>query len=220
MSVRVVILEDDYYARESIATHLQRDAAIRVVGEFATAESLIAALGEVRAAVCWLDLDFPQVSQLGVETAQRLHSLYPQLKLLASALEARPEYGALLGSVLDGLVLKHECAHSLSLAISAVMRGMKVITPHVQERLTLSTCAGYWVLRPIPLPHDLPPHLQRAAYLRYVRQLTPDQIAEELTLSLSTVESYLKIVKGALHLDGRDHLLTRGFMTVTRGYNP
>lgn len=219
MDIRVVILEDDFYAREAVATLLQRDCAIRVVGEYAWPDELLADLsaGRSRANVCWIDLDFPDQPDSGIECVRHLRQAAPELRLICSALMLQPGYGELWAMGVSGLVLKGECGHAVGLAVSLTAEGWRVVTPGARVLLADGADPHVCVIEPVGLPRDLSPHLRRVARLRYARQLTPDQIAEELALSLSTVESYLKIIKSALYLDGRERLLTRGFMSVTRG---
>jgi DNA-binding NarL/FixJ family response regulator len=152
-----------------------------------------------------------------LELVQRLGVAAPSVRVLGSTLALQPEHEQLWALGLAGLVLKHECGNAVGVAVRAVAQGWRVVTPGARALVGNEANPRVWVLRSAALPDDLPPHLQRVAYLRYVRQLTPDQIAEELVLSPNTVESYLKIIKSALHLDGRTQLLTRGFVAVTHG---
>ena len=83
MSIPTVVVEDDFYAREAIATRLQRDSGVRVIGEYAWPDELLADLagGRVRPAVCWVDLDFPQCAETGHECVSRLCIVQPDWTL-------------------------------------------------------------------------------------------------------------------------------------------
>lgn len=214
-SVRVVIVDSDFYAREAVATRLQRDPEIRVVGEHTRFDELLVALSnkEIQPHVAWVGLESQPEGWL-----QRGSDTSPELRWLGCALALQPEHQQLWKQGLAGIVLKHECGDAIGLAICAVAQGQHVITPGVQPMLGKGESGDQaWVLQPSLMPKHLSPHLLRVAYLRYVRQLTPDQIAEELMLSANTVESYLKVIKSALQLDGRANLLTRGFVAMTHG---
>lgn len=210
-NIRVAIVEDDAFARETVATWLGRDEALRVVGEYARLADLLEALdyGLPRPAVCWFDLDFP--CGVPVESPHLLWAAAPGVRVVASALAPRLEHAALWPLGLDGWVLKQECGTAAPLAVWAAAHGWRVATPGVLEWLPDQT--EVLVTTPAPWPLDFPPHLQRVAYLRYGRYLTPEQIAEELVLSGQTVESYLKVIKQALGLD-RKQLLAQGFRAL------
>lgn len=214
MTIRVAIVEDDFFAREALATWLQRDTGIRVVGEYPTLGEVV--LDEALAAapaVWWIDLDGPFAMD-GAESVRWVRAVMPTARILASALQPRPEHPSLWAQGVEGLVLKHECAWAAGVAVRAVAAGWRVLTPGLLSPCGDGLRPADHVLPTPQLPHDLPAHLRRILYLRYVRQLTPDQIAAELVLSANTVESYLKIVKSALQLEGREQLLTRGFMAL------
>ncbi|MCI0626817.1 MAG: hypothetical protein L0387_35080 [Acidobacteria bacterium] len=218
MSIRVVVVEDDFYAREAVATRLQRDSGIRLVGEYAWPDDLLAdlAYGPIQPDVCWVDVDFPKCAEVSLECFERMRMKWPEMRVLGSTLAFQSEHEELWRQGLAGLVLKHECGNAIGLAVRAAAQGWRVLTSGTLALANIkSDKARVRIVQPLALPGDMPHHLSRVANLRYIRQLTPDQIAEELVLSENTVESYLKVIKRVLHLEGRERLLTRGFMVMT-----
>jgi DNA-binding NarL/FixJ family response regulator len=219
-SARVIILEDDFFARDAIAQRLQRDAFIRVVGEAHAPSQVLELITSASNPphLLLLDLDFPRgIDQIFILITS-VRQTFPALKILCLSLLAEPEivHRAIRAGI-DGYLQKNECADGLCLAIEHCLAGEFVATPTIAQVLTTGGIGrACFVLPRVDLPPTMAEHLRRVAYLRYVRGLTGDQIAEEMVLSRLTVDSYLKQIKSILHIATRSNLLTRGFMAITR----
>lgn len=219
-SARVIILEDDFYARDALAQRMNRDDTIQVVGEAQRPEQVFSLLGEnnVYPDLLLVDLDFPsQPSQVFV-VLKTVRNQYSRLRILCLTLSPAPDIlQRVLKVGVDGLLQKNECADGIGLSINQCLKGRFVTTPSVAQLIaTHSIERSCYVVPEIELPREMTSHLRQVAYLRYVRGLTTNQIAEDLFLSPYTVRSYLKHIKAILNITGRRNLLTRGFMTITR----
>jgi DNA-binding NarL/FixJ family response regulator len=224
--IRALIIEDDFFACDALASRLQRDRYIRVSAEIHSTQEALLYLSSHSPPphVILLDLDFPDQQEHGLELLQCLktaHSIFyiccltlrQDINLIQTAFA--------MGS--DGILFKNECADSLGLAISHCAIGDFVTTPSIAPlidpilvSLPAAKQRNVFIPPSIYLPADMPAHLRKVAYMRYVRGLTTDQIAEELSLSLYTIDDYLKQIKLCLDLPGRSLLLTRGFIKITR----
>jgi DNA-binding NarL/FixJ family response regulator len=218
--VRVIILEDDFFARDAMAQRLQRDDRVRVVGEAREPCQTMRLLADINLSpnLLLVDLDFPNQSEVVFEMVAAARQSYPALRIMCLTLHPQPDLiQRVLGLGVDGLVQKNECADGLGLGVERCMMGEFVITPSVTIAMANTNLhRSCFVLPWVALPEAMANHLQKAAYLRYVRGLTRDQIAEELVLTHFTVDSYLKQIKAILHIATRSNLLTRGFMAITR----
>jgi DNA-binding NarL/FixJ family response regulator len=218
--IRVIIVEDDFYARDALAQRVQRDPQMRVIAEPETPEQALELLAaEPAPQLMLIDLDFPGEPDRGLRLVEQARGRSRDLLILCLTLEPAPEMiPRLVDAGVDGIMMKNECRDGLMLAIEGCVAGDLVITRSIApllSRFALKRPAR--VIPDVSLPEDMSPRLRTVAYMRYIRGLTPDQIAEELVLSSNTVDGYLREIKAILRLDRRHNLPTRGFYNVTRG---
>ena len=64
--LRVLIVDDEALARERIRTLLDEDAGIEIVGEFASGEEAVQAVGQFRPDLLFLDVQMPGLDGFGV----------------------------------------------------------------------------------------------------------------------------------------------------------
>lgn len=217
--IRVIIVEDDFYARDSMAQRVQRDPDMRVVSELEHMEQMLAQLTvELPPHLMLIDLDFPGAPDKGLRMVEAAREISHDLLILCLTLEPTTAMmQRLVGARVDGIMLKNECRDGLMLAIEGCVAGDLVITPGIASLLSENVLHRPARLVPdVGLPDEMSPRLRSVAYMRYVRGLTPDQIAEELVLSPNTVDGYLREVKAMLRIDSRKNLPTEGFYNVTR----
>ncbi len=134
--IRVIIIEDDPYARDFMSVLLRRDWRTRVVGEFLSGEGveLQKALHEPGSPVEVLVVDTEALGETSWPrwVAQMARSLaeppailftctFPEHSGLSLALEAQE----------GGYISKKEIRYGLAAAVSAVAQGQFVITPSV-----------------------------------------------------------------------------------------
>jgi DNA-binding NarL/FixJ family response regulator len=132
--IRVVLAEDHHVVRAAVAALLGKESDIQIVGQAAETTTLIKCVNEVNPDVLVLDAHMP--GQKVIETAKILRTQHPGIHILVLSAYDRSEYVVgLLGAGASGYVLKDDPPETLALAVRAVARGERWLSPRVSEVL-------------------------------------------------------------------------------------
>ena len=112
-AIRVIIVEDDFYARDAMAQRVQRDPDMRVVGEPESVEQALQALAaDPSPQVMLVDLDFPGAPEQGLQLVEQARQKSRSLVILCLTLEPHAAMiQRLVQAEVDGIVLKNECRY-------------------------------------------------------------------------------------------------------------
>lgn len=199
--IRVVLVEDHPITREGLRAVLERDPgipAVTVVGEadsVATAQRLVEA---ERPDVVLADLRLGADGGCGIELVDRLRTLTPQVRLLVVSQAAPAEVLAAIRAGAHGYVGKSATSAELLGAVRAVLTG-PVVPPELAAHLIGQ-------LRSAPDAPALTPREREV--LRWVAQGYDNrEIAEELVISLRTVNRHLENIRTKLGRNRRSELV-------------
>jgi DNA-binding NarL/FixJ family response regulator len=132
--IRVLIVEDDPYARDLMALLLTRDWRTQVVGEVGRTIEVSTFLDEVDRPVdlIILDTEYPGGENWLFEITERIQSLPNPPKILYTATRADGDLIRRLSSIgFGGYILKGEILYALATAVRQAYIGKVVITPGV-----------------------------------------------------------------------------------------
>lgn len=216
-AVRVLIVDDDYYAREAMRSLLARDARTRVWG---SAEGIGAALGLLQAArdgkpdVIVLDVRLDGHERAGIDAIPSLRLASPQSRILVTSVSADAALvGAALEAGADGYISKNESASSIGSAVVLTAEGRQVATTEVAEHLlakvTQASDHAATVLRTDPAWTELTEAVRKVVYLYCMCGLSAKEIAEELQLSVNTVNAHVRTAYAALGAGSRREAFER-----------
>jgi DNA-binding NarL/FixJ family response regulator len=201
--VRTLIVDDDFYAREAMRSLLARDGRTRVwgcsadVAEAVEAVSTARASGEAVPQVVLLDVRLHDRELGGIEGIEQLRVVLPESRVLMTSISRDvPTVVAALVAGGDGYVWKNESAGGIADAVARVAEGRFVLTKSIAERLgdrlAELVVAGAEVL---PARRDvaLADAVRKTVYLYCVCGMSAREIAEELQLSVNTVNSRIRV---------------------------
>jgi DNA-binding NarL/FixJ family response regulator len=141
MTLRVVLGEDNFIAREGIAQAIARLEDVELVGAGADLSSVKELIEEERPDVVLTDIRMPPSnSNEGVRLANELRSSHPEIGVVVLSQHNEPAYAAEIlegGSEGRAYLLKDRVrdATELGRALRAVAEGGSVVDPAVVERL-------------------------------------------------------------------------------------
>lgn len=214
-AVRVLIVDDDYYAREAMRSLLARDARTRVWG---AAEGIRAALDLLLDArdggpgVVVLDVRLDGLERAGIDAIPSLREASPKARILVTSVSADPALvGAALEAGADGYISKNESASSIGSAVVLTAEGRQVATPEVAEHLLakVTQASDYAVLDADPPWIDLTEAVRKVVYLYCMCGLSAKEIAEELQVSVNTVNTHIRTAYSALGASSRKEAFER-----------
>ena len=175
--ITVVLAEDQTMVRGALATLLELERDIRVIGQAANGREAHKLVQTLHPDVLVTDIEMPEMT--GLEVAAALKQMESKTRVVILTTFARPGY---LRRALDagarGYLLKDRPASELAEAVRRVHGGLRAVDPEL--------AAEAWTAEADPLSDRERKILQRAGDGR-----TSAEIAGELRLSEGTVRNYL-----------------------------
>jgi DNA-binding NarL/FixJ family response regulator len=146
--IRLVVAEDHYLVREGIRRLLETQPEFEIVAVCGDLDSLLSAVDTERPDVVITDIRMPPSGgDEGIQAAERLREMNPEVGVVVLSQYANPSYALALlkrGSAGRAYLLKErvEDPAQLAAAIHAVAEGGSVIDPKVVEALVAENARG------------------------------------------------------------------------------
>jgi DNA-binding NarL/FixJ family response regulator len=212
MTIRVLIADDQSIVRAGLATILDAQPDIEVVGQAADGSEAVALARRLRPDVCLLDIRMPNLD--GIEATRLLAGpeVADPLAVVVITTFDTDEYvhGALKAGA-RGFLLKGASPDQLVQAIHAAVRGDALIDPGVTARL-LTTFARRAAGAPVQ-PLEPLTEREEAVLLTVARGRTNAEIGQELYISTSTVKFHLASLMTKLGVRNRVELAIWAYET-------
>jgi two-component system response regulator NreC len=205
MSINLALVDDHQVFREGLRAILSAQADVSVVGEASSAREAYSMLDEVKADVVVMDVSLPGVC--GVTATRELLRREPAARVLVLSMHAEPERAAdALAAGAMGYALKEQKASELLEAIRAVGTGQRYLAPQlprgaVEDRVKQQQSGS----SEDPL-FPLSPR-EREVFKLAVRGFSNVGIAEELCISIKTVETHRTRINRKLSAHGTADLI-------------
>ncbi|NCO65406.1 MAG: DNA-binding response regulator [Candidatus Aquicultor secundus] len=198
--IRVLLADDHALVRESIRQFLDKETDIEVVGEAGDGEQMVALAGELRPDVIVADVAMPKIN--GIEATKQVKALDPSIAILILTAYDFDQYVfALLEAGAAGYLLKDICSQELINGIYAIYRGDSVLHPAIARKVTqrFRNTHKSHELRSFELLTD-----RELGVLKLAAQgKTNKEIADELSLSVRTIESHVGHIFNKLGVGSR-----------------
>ncbi len=204
--IRVLIADDHTIVRSGVRLLLQAEPDIEVVGEALNSAEAVALAESLRPTVILMDIAMPPGVN-GLEATRQIKARFPNMHVLVLTMHADEQYlRDALSRGASGYVVKQAADQEMLSAIRAVMRGEVYIHPSMTKALLgelvdRSAAAG---------DADSASALseREAQVIKQVaRGHTNQEIAEKLSLSVKTVETYRARAMEKLGLSSRAALV-------------
>ena len=207
-TIRIVLADDHAVVRSGLRLLLDSEPDFEVLAEASDVESAKRYVRGHHPSVLVLDLNMPGGSSLEAIPALRAES--PGTQIVVLTMQEEPAFArSALGSGALGYVLKESADDELVQAVRAAAGGETYLTPRLGARLVSEASTGR--------PDDLSE--RELGVLRLIALgHTNAEIAEQLFLSVRTVETHRAHIQQKLHLASRAELvryaMERGLMNV------
>jgi two-component system, NarL family, response regulator NreC len=197
--VRVVLADDHAIMRGGLRRLLESDADCEVVAEAGTVDDTLRFVGAHKPDVLVLDLNMPDGTSL--PAIPRLLEVSPETRIVVLTMQIEPAFAReALRAGAVGYVLKEAADEELVAAISAAVEGRSFLNPEFAARVATAP----------PLESGPPDDLtEREAEVLTLIALghTNSEIAEQLYLSIRTVETHRSHIQQKLRLSKRSELV-------------
>ena len=198
MSIRVAIVEDDFLVRENLAELINGTEGFVCVAGCATAEEAWQKLPLLAPEVVLMDIHLPGRS--GIACVEKLRRLSPQTQVIMLTIEEDSErVFESLKSGATGYLVKHSTPAEILEAITEVQRGGAPMSGSIARKVVTAfrqpVQSGVGNLKLSEREEEV--------LLLLARGHRSKEIAEELSISVGTVNTYIRHVYEKLHVRTR-----------------
>ncbi len=182
--IRVLVVDDHDLVRMGISRMLSDSVDIEVVGEADSGDMALKLAKQLSPDVVLLDVNMPNIG--GLEATKRLVQLDMGIKILAvSSMSAQPYPSMLLKAGVNGYITKGTPLDEMIRGIKKIYQGGRYFSHDVAEQLAevlLSDNAAS--------PFDLLSDREKQVAMMVVNCQSPQQIADQLFVSVKTINTY------------------------------
>jgi NarL family two-component system response regulator LiaR len=215
-TIKVLIADDHAVVREGTRQILEHEDDLEVVAEAGDGEEAVRLAGKSKPDVAIIDIAMPKLD--GIEATKQIKALYPAIAvLILSAYDDDQFVFSLLEAGAAGYLLKSIRGQELVDAVRAVYAGESVLHPLIARKV---------LNRFVPTP-DKPSKQEPSEVLTEreievlklaTRGLSNQEIANQLYLSLRTVQTHLSHIFNKLQVSSRTeavvHALKEGWVSL------
>jgi DNA-binding NarL/FixJ family response regulator len=200
--VRVLLADDHAIVRAGIRRTLEEITNLEVVAEVGNGPQVFTALEREAVDLLMIDVNMPDFEP--VSAIRQIREKFPELKILVvSAYDDDIYVQGLLGIGVNGYHLKDQPLNDLKLAIERVLAGERWISsPLIDKLVRPSPVATPGVMRGSSVLPILT-NRQRDLLRRLQQGLDNQSIAQEMGLSVKTVENHLTRLYRQLNVQSR-----------------
>jgi len=211
VSIAVAIIEDDAPAREILARWIRRADGFHCVGEHDSAESALRDLPREKPDVVLVDINLPGLN--GIECVRRLKPLLPQTQfVMLTVYEDADHIFDALKAGATGYLLKQTQRHELLAALRQVHAGGSPMTSNIARKVVQSfqqqPSARVAEGQEWGETAELSPR-EREVLDLLAKGYLYKEIADTLSISLPTVNTYIRRIYEKLHVRSRGQAVAR-----------
>lgn len=195
---RVFLVEDHAVVRQGLASMINAEPDLEVIGESASLGDALPLISERKPDVAVVDLSLGDGS--GLELIKRLQASNPEMPVLVLSMHDEKVHAprALVAGA-KGYIMKHEATDRVLEGVRAVLRGDRFVSQDVARRVDEGTHGE------VKLPVERLSDREFQVYQLIGQGIGPGEIAKRLGLSVKTVETHREHIKSKLGLaNGRE----------------
>lgn len=206
-TIKILIADDHAVVREGTRQILDKEPDMEVVAEAGDGEEAVRLAGSFRPDVAIVDIAMPKLD--GIEATKQIKALYPTMAvLILSAYDDDQFVFSLLEAGAAGYLLKSVRGSELVDAVRAVYSGESVLHPLIARKVLNRFVPGAGEPRKRESSEILTEREIEVLKLA-THGLSNQEIANELYLSLRTVQAHLSHIFNKLQVSSRTEAVVR-----------
>jgi DNA-binding NarL/FixJ family response regulator len=198
VSIRVIVADDQELVRTGLTMILNAQPGIEVIGEAADGRRAVELARRLRPDVCLFDIRMPGLD--GIEATRSLAGpavADPIAVVVITTFDLDEYVYAALRAGARGFLLKDAGPALLAQAIHAAANGEALVAPGITRRL-LEAFAAAGPAAPPKQPFEALTDREEQVLAAVARGRTNNEIAGELSVTLSTVKTHIATLMGKL----------------------
>jgi DNA-binding NarL/FixJ family response regulator len=212
---RIFIVDDHTMFREGLRQLIEREPDLTVCGDAAGAGEALKSIEESKPDLAIIDLSLS--GGTGIDLIKTLRNKYADLPILVVSMHEESLYAErALHAGANGYVMKQEPAKTVKVAVRKVLAG----DMHLSEKMT-ATMLGKFMSGGQTVPPVSPIEKLSDRELEVFRMLGQGkmtrQIAEELDLTIATINSFRNRIKEKLNLKNSAELVMHAIQWTRKG---
>jgi DNA-binding NarL/FixJ family response regulator len=185
-SIRVLLVDDHPLVRAGIRSLLEKVESLQIVAETGDGRQALELIEKFRPDIVLLDLIIPGLS--GFEVLKASRERFPEVQVIVITVHDEEQYAFhALRSGAAGYLPKTAASGELTLAIAHVREGKKYLSPCIEQEAAAEY--GQQGKEGQKTAPDLTPR-QREVLILIAEGRTTKEIAQQLNISVKTVESH------------------------------
>lgn len=199
--IKILLAEDHAVVRESIRESLTHDEEFQVVGEASDGHEAVKLAGRLVPDVIVMDISMPGLN--GIEATRQIKSFQPSVAILIlTAYDDEQYIFSVLSAGAAGYLLKDVGMSELVEAIKTVFKGDSVLHPTIAKKVLHKFRSGKGeAVREQPI--ESLSERETTVLKLAAKGLSNNAIAQDLHLSVSTIESHLRAIFNKLGVGSR-----------------
>lgn len=201
---KILVVDDHPVFREGLVRVLNQEKDMQVVGEAANAEVALQSVAALHPQMAIIDISLE--SSNGIELARTLRTRLPAIRILILSLHNEMLYAErALRAGANGYVMKKESSEQLVEAVRTVLEGHTHVSNPLREMMfkKLSNPVELRASSPLELLSD-----REFEVFQFIgKGYGTRQIADELHLSMKTVESHREHIRKKMRLENSFELV-------------
>ncbi len=187
MSIKILIADDHQIIRDGLASLLEKQKDMRVIGQAANGRKALRMAVELKPDIVVMDISMPNLN--GMEATRQLFNECPETRVIALSMHSDKRFVAgMLKAGARGYLLKNSAFDELIKAAHSVMAGEIYLSP----KITAAVINDYIQINreENPVGLDALSSRERETLQLLAEGKTTKQIAGELFISVKTVETH------------------------------
>lgn len=211
---KILIVDDHPIVIEGLTDLINKEADIVVCGCAKDIPQAIRAIKKLKPDVVTIDISLENAS--GLDLIKEIKTRYPDLPMLALSMHEESLYAQrAIRAGAKGYITKHEATKKVITAIRNVLEGRLYLSETMKDKL-LYSLIGSEELDEVSSPIDRLTDRELEVFSLLGQGKATRQIAEQLCLSVKTIETYRSRIKEKLNLSSGSELLRCAFQWVSK----
>jgi len=189
---RILIVDDHPIVRQGLAELVNHEDDLEVCGQAEDSHEALRAILELDPNMAVVDISLKETS--GLELIKDIHSQHPDLPVLALSMHDETLYAErALRAGAKGYIMKQEATENVIAAIRKILGGEIYVSDRMASRMVRKLVAGQ--TGPTTSPVDCLSDRELEVFQFIGQGIKTREIAEQLNLSIKTIETYIDHIK-------------------------